>query len=75
MFVKIYTRGTDEVDTLKKGGVTVKSKKIHTGKGYKCKDSHRGKNFKLTHKRWVNISKIAHMKEKEIYTEQFICGE
>jgi hypothetical protein len=24
MFIKIYTRGTDEVDTLKKKGVTVK---------------------------------------------------
>lgn len=25
MFIKIYTRGTDEVDTLKKKGVTVKN--------------------------------------------------
>jgi len=50
---------------------------IHTGKGYSCKDTHKGKNFKLTHKGWVIINKIAHMKEIQIYTEhaKFICGE
>ena len=80
-YSKKYTQGKDtvvkihtgenwlDVDRQKRGFV-----EIHTGKGYSCKDTHKGTNLKLTHKRWVNINKIAHI---QIYTEhvKFICGK